>query len=86
MSEMGILWIGKKVEITLEEEILRDVWFPATVVEDLGNSRFLVEYTELQRVSIDHRHILPSTPQFTVTSFGLLKKWMLFMILGSGVE
>ncbi|KAL9995729.1 putative Agenet-like domain-containing protein [Helianthus debilis subsp. tardiflorus] len=65
---------GKKVEITLEEEILRDVWFPATVVEDLGNNRFLVEYKELQRVSIDHHHIRPSAPQFTVTSFGLLEK------------
>ncbi|KAJ0520482.1 putative Agenet-like domain-containing protein [Helianthus annuus] len=69
-----LLMVGKKVEITLEEEILRDVWFPATVVEDLGNNRFLVEYKELQRVSIDHRHIRPSAPQFTVTSFGLLEK------------
>ncbi|XP_022021715.1 DUF724 domain-containing protein 7 isoform X1 [Helianthus annuus] len=79
--------VGKKVEVTLEEEILRDVWFPATVVEDLGNNRFLVEYKELQRVSIDHLHIRPSAPQFTVTSFGLLEKVDAFYDFGwwSGV-
>ncbi|MFS7976208.1 putative Agenet-like domain-containing protein [Helianthus anomalus] len=73
-TETFICRVGKKVEVTLEEEILRDVWFPAAVVEDLGNNRFLVEYKELQRVSIDRRHIRPSAPQFTVTSFGLLEK------------
>ncbi|MFS7976201.1 putative Agenet-like domain-containing protein [Helianthus anomalus] len=86
-TETFICRVGKKVEITLEEEILRDIWFPATVVEDLGNNRFLVEYKELQRVSIDHRHIRPSTPQFTVTSFGLLEKVDAFYDFGwwSGV-
>ncbi|KAJ0520488.1 putative Agenet-like domain-containing protein [Helianthus annuus] len=61
---------GRKVEVSLE----RDVWFPATIVEDLGNNQFLVEYKDLQRVNIDHLHIRPSIPQVTSTSFGLLEK------------
>ncbi|KAM0027983.1 putative Agenet-like domain-containing protein [Helianthus debilis subsp. tardiflorus] len=61
---------GRKVEVSLE----CDVWFPATIVEDLGNNQFLVEYKDLQRVNIDHLHIRPSIPEVTFTSFGLLEK------------
>ncbi|MFS8022581.1 putative Agenet-like domain-containing protein [Helianthus anomalus] len=80
-------WVGRKVEISLEEEILRDVWFPATIVDDPGNIRFLVEYKELQRIGIDHLHIRPSAPQCTVTSFDLLEKVDVFYDFGwwSGV-
>ncbi|KAI3760020.1 hypothetical protein L1987_50408 [Smallanthus sonchifolius] len=91
----SIFRVGIKVEISLQEEILRDIWFPATIVEDLGNNRFLAEYncsgindeSELQRVNIDHLDIRPLIPQIRVTSFGLLEKVDAFLLFGwwSGV-
>ncbi|KAI3819220.1 hypothetical protein L1987_13045 [Smallanthus sonchifolius] len=85
---------GIKVEVSFEEEVLHGVWFPATIVEDLGNDLFLVEYSswvndesKLHRVTVDHLHIRPSIPQTTVTSFGLLEKVDAFVDFGwwSGV-
>ncbi|KAL8252918.1 hypothetical protein R6Q59_036611 [Mikania micrantha] len=86
---------GTKVEVLFEEEILSDVWFPATVVEDLGNNLFLVEYncsgingkSKLDRVTVDHLHIRPSTPQIRVLNFSLLEKVDAFVDFGwwSGV-
>ncbi|KAF5762814.1 putative Agenet-like domain-containing protein [Helianthus annuus] len=86
---------GVKVEISLDKEVWRDVWYPATIVEDLGNNLFSVEYnfsgrnnaSKLRRVTVDHLHIRPSVPQTRVTSFGLLEKVDAFVDFGwwSGV-
>ncbi|KAI7750761.1 hypothetical protein M8C21_013063 [Ambrosia artemisiifolia] len=73
---------GVKVEVSLEEEEWRDVWFPATIVKDLSSDLFLVEYnwsgsngeSKLRRVTVDHFRIRPSVPHIKVTSFGLLEK------------
>ncbi|XP_076890201.1 DUF724 domain-containing protein 7-like, partial [Bidens hawaiensis] len=81
---------GVKVEVFIEE-----VCYPATVVEDLGNDLFSVEYncsenngeSKLCRVTVDHLHVRPSVPQVRVLSFGLLEKVDAFVDFGwlSGV-
>ncbi|KAI7751527.1 hypothetical protein M8C21_013386 [Ambrosia artemisiifolia] len=74
--------VGKKVEVSFEKESLRDVWFPATVLKDLGNSTFLVEYQQpgggdeglLHEVTVDKHHIRPSPPYLRDKNFVLLEK------------
>ena len=83
------------MEISFEEDRLSGVWFPAVVVEDLGEKYLLVEYKcaginggeKLRRVSVDHHHIRPSLPKFKDISFGLLDKVDAFYDFGwwSGV-
>ncbi|XP_076901940.1 DUF724 domain-containing protein 7-like [Bidens hawaiensis] len=82
---------GVKVEVFVKE-----IWYPATIVEDLGNDLFSVEYncskenngeSKLCRVTVGHLHIRPSVAQFRVSSFGLLEKVDAFVDFGwlSGV-
>ncbi|KAI3800887.1 hypothetical protein L1987_28986 [Smallanthus sonchifolius] len=74
--------VGKKVEVSFEKESLCDVWFPATVLKNLGNSTFLVEYqqpgaddeTILHKVTVDFHHIRPSPPHLRDKNFVLLEK------------
>ncbi|KAL4572186.1 hypothetical protein LXL04_018955 [Taraxacum kok-saghyz] len=74
--------VGKKVEVCFEGENLGDVWFPATVVENLGNNSFVVEYQQpgigdeatLQKVTVDYLHIRPSPPHLREKNFVLLEK------------
>ncbi|KAJ0589793.1 putative Agenet-like domain-containing protein [Helianthus annuus] len=74
--------VGKKVEVSFEKESLRDVWFPATVLKNSGNSTFLVEYRQpgagdegvLQKVTVDYHHIRPSPPHLRDKNFVLLEK------------
>nr|XP_043635456.1 DUF724 domain-containing protein 6-like isoform X2 [Erigeron canadensis] len=90
-----IIRIGTKVEVSFEEHVFRGVWFPATIVEDLGNNLFVVEYrcigindqAEIRKVTVDHLHIRPFAPQFRSTNFGLLEKVDAFYDFGwwSGV-
>ncbi|MFS7975422.1 putative Agenet-like domain-containing protein [Helianthus anomalus] len=79
--------VGLKVEISLEDERFCDVWFPATIVQDLGNNWFLVEYKELQRVSVDHLHIRPLRPDFRDHEFHFSREVEAFYEFGwwSGV-
>ncbi|KAM0007156.1 putative Agenet-like domain-containing protein [Helianthus debilis subsp. tardiflorus] len=86
-KERFICWVGLKVEISLEDERFRDVWFPATIVQDLGNNWFLVEYKELQRVSVDHLHIRPLRPDFRDHEFHFSREVEAFYEFGwwSGV-
>lgn len=74
--------VGKKVEVCFEGENLRDVWFPATVVENSGNNSFLVEYQQpgigdeatVHKVTVDYLHIRPSPPHLRDKNFVLLEK------------
>ncbi|KAL7583227.1 hypothetical protein Lser_V15G41543 [Lactuca serriola] len=74
----SIIGVGVKVEVWFEEDDLCDAWFPATVIEDLGNNLFLIEYqcdeAEFRKVTVDHHHIRPSTPPIRDTNFVLLEK------------
>ncbi|CAI9300443.1 unnamed protein product [Lactuca saligna] len=74
----SIIGVGEKVEIWFEEDDLRDAWFPATVIEELGNNRFLIEYqcdkADLRKVTVDRHHIRPATPPIKDTNFVLLEK------------
>ncbi|KAM7497179.1 hypothetical protein LguiA_021593 [Lonicera macranthoides] len=85
---------GKKVEVCLEKEDYRDVWFLALVL-DSGNESFLVEYHSpgntnkegLVVVTVDHCHIRPTPPHLKDKKFGLLEKVDAFYDFGwwSGV-
>ena len=74
--------VEKKVEVCFEGENLGDVWFPATVVENLGNNSFVVEYQQpgtgdeatLQKITVDYLHIRPSPPHLRDKNFVLLEK------------
>ncbi|CAL5433517.1 unnamed protein product [Camellia sinensis] len=73
---------GKRVEVSFDKEDYRDFWFPATVLEDLGNDSFVVEYwslgngseAELQKATVDLLHIRPSPPDLKGRNFVLLEK------------
>ncbi|KAM7490712.1 hypothetical protein LguiA_033633 [Lonicera macranthoides] len=85
---------GKRVEVCLEKEDYRDVWFPALVL-DSGNESFLVEYHSpgntnkegLVVVTVDHCNIRPTPPHLKDKKFGLLAKVDAFYDFGwwSGV-
>lgn len=87
---------GKKVEVSFEKENYRDVWFPATVLEDSGNDSFFVEYQSpgigdeepgLFKKIVDSLHIRPSPPNLKDKNFVLLDKVDAFFDFGwwSGV-
>lgn len=81
------------MEVSFEEDVFRDVWFPATIVEYLGNDLFIVEYRfannedEIRRVTVDQVRIRPLVPEFRVSNFSLLEKVDAFCDFGwwSGV-
>ncbi|KAL8236176.1 hypothetical protein R6Q59_017257 [Mikania micrantha] len=74
--------VGKKVEVSFDRENLRDVWFPATILKNSGNSTFLVEYQQegadndvvVHKVTVDYHHIRPSPPHLRDKNFVLLEK------------
>ncbi|XP_076896216.1 uncharacterized protein LOC143549111 [Bidens hawaiensis] len=72
--------VGKKVEVSFEKERLRDVWFPATVLKNSGNSTFLVEYQPgagneaIIHTTVDCHHIRPSPPYLKDKNFGVSEK------------
>ncbi|XP_076905488.1 uncharacterized protein LOC143561241 isoform X2 [Bidens hawaiensis] len=72
--------VGKKVEVSFEKEGLRDVWFPATVLKNSGNSAFLVEYQPrtgneaIIHTTVDYHHIRPSPPYLKDKNFGVSVK------------
>ncbi|GKA05861.1 agenet domain-containing protein [Tanacetum coccineum] len=82
-STAGLMFtVGKKVEVSFDKENLRDVWFPATVLQNSGDNTFLVEYQQpgsgdeavLHKVTVDHSHIRPSPPHLRDKNFVLLEK------------
>ncbi|KAK2968316.1 hypothetical protein RJ640_021705 [Escallonia rubra] len=89
----GLLFsAGKKVEVFFDEEEPCNVWFPATVLEDLGNGSFLVNRSPgagdgTSKVIVDSLHIRPSPPLLKNKTFDLLEKVDAFYDFGwwSGV-
>nr|GEY54937.1 hypothetical protein [Tanacetum cinerariifolium] len=82
-STAGLMFtVGKKVEVSFDKENLRDVWFPATVLQNSGDNTFLVEYQQpgsgdeavQHKVTVDHSHIRPSPPHLRDKNFVLLEK------------
>ncbi|CAK9145245.1 unnamed protein product [Ilex paraguariensis] len=81
---------GKKVEVSLNREDYRDVWFPAIVLEDFGNGSFLVEYQSsgmvnraaFLKITVDYLHIRPSPPLLKDKNFVLLEKVDAFFDFG----
>ncbi|CAH1416679.1 unnamed protein product [Lactuca virosa] len=80
----GLLFtVGKRVEVCVKVGNLK-VWFPATVVENLGDNSFLVEHQQpgigdeatLHKVAVDYQHIRPSPPHLSLRDkdFVLLEK------------
>ncbi|GAB4830606.1 hypothetical protein Ancab_020372 [Ancistrocladus abbreviatus] len=70
---------GAAVEVNIDQENSCDIWFPATVVKQIGNGSFLVEYKSLNepgffRVVVDSLHIRPPPPSFSNRDFQLLEK------------
>ncbi|GAB2241206.1 hypothetical protein Droror1_Dr00017981 [Drosera rotundifolia] len=70
---------GATVEVKFDEEDLQDIWFPATVVEDVGDNSFSVEYLGsiecgLVKVVVDYFHIRKPPPSMRRESFELLEK------------
>ncbi|KAK3034645.1 hypothetical protein RJ639_033600 [Escallonia herrerae] len=89
----GLLFsAGKKVEVFFDGEEPCNVWFPATVLEDLGNGSFLVNRSPgagdgTSKVIVDSLHIRPSPPLLKNKTFDLLEKVDAFYDFGwwSGV-
>ncbi|CAI9278816.1 unnamed protein product [Lactuca saligna] len=80
----GLLFtVGKRVEVRIKVGNLK-VWFPATVVGNLGNTSFLVEHQQpgigdeatCHKVTVDYQYIRPSPPHLSLKDmdFVLLEK------------
>ncbi|KAK2971327.1 hypothetical protein RJ640_013428 [Escallonia rubra] len=62
---------GTTIEVTIDEDGFQGSWFAATVIELLGNSKFLIEYknlrndedTELLKEVVDYSNIRPIPPE-----------------------
>ncbi|GAB4841802.1 hypothetical protein Ancab_022526 [Ancistrocladus abbreviatus] len=70
---------GAAVEVNIDEESSRDIWFPATVIERIGNGSFLVEYQSSNeagfvKVVVDSLHIRPPPPSYSNRDIQLLEK------------
>ncbi|KAL3531550.1 hypothetical protein ACH5RR_010872 [Cinchona calisaya] len=74
--------VGKRVEVSFDREYWRDTWFPATILEDIGNGSFLLEYHNpdkkseagLLKETVDLRHIRPCPPHLKDKYYVLLEK------------
>ncbi|KAL5582646.1 hypothetical protein UlMin_015088 [Ulmus minor] len=73
---------GAAVEISSDEDGFQGAWFAASIVETLGNDKFLAEYEnfktddgkEFLREEIDLLHIRPRPPQLKVDHFKLFEE------------
>ncbi|XP_042034449.1 DUF724 domain-containing protein 3-like isoform X2 [Salvia splendens] len=61
--------VGRKVEVSFDREEFQDVWYPATILQDLGNLTFLVECNCVNsdnhssaKAKVDSLHIRPCPP------------------------
>lgn len=75
--------IGTLVEVSSDEDGFQGAWFGATIVEQLSNEEYLIEYqslrndddTELLKEKVDSMHIRPYPPETVgVGPFSLLEK------------
>ncbi|KAL2934980.1 DUF724 domain-containing protein 2 [Bienertia sinuspersici] len=70
---------GTAVEVNCDSDISCDIWFPATLIKQVANNCFLVEYQSskeagLQKVAVDSFHIRPPPPSSSNKPFNLLEK------------
>ncbi|XP_022728035.1 DUF724 domain-containing protein 2-like isoform X2 [Durio zibethinus] len=81
-STGSIFSSGTAVEINIDKETLRDVWFPAIVVKENGENTFLVKYQSSKnedesgsvKVVVDYLHIRPTPPRYAVRNYELLER------------
>ncbi|CAN6575831.1 unnamed protein product [Malus baccata var. baccata] len=73
---------GMLVEVCSDEDGFLGAWFAATIVEAVGNDKFLIEYQSLRtednsaflREEIDTLHIRPNPPETAFEHFSLLQE------------
>ncbi|XP_057782259.1 DUF724 domain-containing protein 3-like [Salvia miltiorrhiza] len=81
--------VGRKVEVSFDREDFQDAWFPATILEELENQTFLVEYSSVNtdnhghtKARVDSLHIRPCPPLLKDKNFVLLEKVDAFFDFG----
>ncbi|XP_021825002.1 DUF724 domain-containing protein 3-like [Prunus avium] len=82
VSTHEIFTKGTPVEVSSDEEGFNGAWFAATIVEAVGEDKFLIEYQSLRteddsaflREEIDTLHIRPCPPETVVDHFSLLQE------------
>ncbi|TYI69377.1 hypothetical protein E1A91_D08G151300v1 [Gossypium mustelinum] len=73
---------GTAVEVNVDDESLRDVWFPAIVVKENEDKTFLVKYQNSKnddesgtaKVVVDSLHIRPTPPRYADRNYELLER------------
>ncbi|XP_020538522.1 DUF724 domain-containing protein 6 isoform X2 [Jatropha curcas] len=72
---------GTAVEVNIDQENVRDAWFPAVVIKENGDETFLVKYQSSgnsdeagTKVTVDALHIRPMPPRYADRNFELLEK------------
>ncbi|XWS46527.1 hypothetical protein CRYUN_Cryun14cG0075000 [Craigia yunnanensis] len=81
-STGSIFSSGTAVEVNIDEENLRDVWFPAIVIKENGENTFLVKYQSSKnddesgtvKVVVDSLHIRPTPPRYADRNYELLER------------
>ncbi|GFP93585.1 hypothetical protein PHJA_001502900 [Phtheirospermum japonicum] len=81
-SIAGLMFdVGRKVEVSFDQEDCQGAWFPATIQKDKGNGTYLVEYSANKNkkvvtveATVDSLHLRPSPPLLKDKNFVLLEK------------
>ncbi|XVF32929.1 hypothetical protein REPUB_Repub17cG0125200 [Reevesia pubescens] len=81
-STGSIFSSGTAVEVNIDKETLRDVWFPAIVIKENGENNFLVKYQSSRnddesgtvKVVVDSCHIRPTPPRYADRNYELLER------------
>ncbi|XWS76684.1 hypothetical protein CRYUN_Cryun01aG0198700 [Craigia yunnanensis] len=81
-STGSIFSSGTAVEVNVDKENLRDVWFPAIVIKKNGENTFLVKYQSSRngddsgtvKVVVDSLHIRPTPPRYADRNYELLER------------
>ncbi|EOX95351.1 Domain of Uncharacterized protein function 724 6, putative isoform 1 [Theobroma cacao] len=81
-STGSIFSSGTAVEVSIDKESIRDVWFPALVIKELGENSFLVKYQSSRnddesgtvKVVVDSLHIRPTPPRYADRNYELLER------------
>ncbi|XWS36070.1 hypothetical protein CRYUN_Cryun20dG0052500 [Craigia yunnanensis] len=82
LSTDSIFSSGTAVEVNIDKENLRDVWFPAIVIKENGENTFLVKYQSSKnddesgtvKVVVDSLHIRPTPPRYADRNYELLER------------
>ncbi|XVE77519.1 hypothetical protein DITRI_Ditri13aG0069600 [Diplodiscus trichospermus] len=81
-STGSIFSSGTAVEVNIDKENLRDIWFPAIVIKENGDNTFLVKYKSSKnddesatvKVVVDALHIRPTPPRYADRNYELLER------------